>query len=241
MIYLRLMAAIAFLAMPSFGYKWASLKDKGPVAIVSYTLDKASLVKEGETASGPGLMQSPEKYYALHREILSALWEQFQSNIGSVFKGTEFVANDKIISSETYQSITKPNLKKVLGKEVGIGADKLSPEGMNYISTYAKEKLDSLTEALNVPVLMLIDMKAVHGSGLNMKRGGDVMKMTFKIFCYEKGTGTLIEDEIKVESLETAPVVMGQVHEKHFKRLMISAQEQALVKIQELLKRFYNE
>ena len=34
---------------------------------------------------------------------------------------------------------------------------------------------------------------------------------------------------------------MGQVHEKHFKRLMISAQEQALVKVQELLKRFYNE
>ena len=161
--------------MPSFGYKWASLKDKGPVAIVSYTLDKASLVKEGETASGPGLMQSPEKYYALHREILNTLWEQFQSNTGSVFKGTEFVANDKIISSEAYKSITKPNLKKVLGKEVGIGADKLSPR-MNYISTYAKEKLDSLTEALNVPVLMLIDMKAVHGSGLNMKRGGDVMK-----------------------------------------------------------------
>jgi hypothetical protein len=51
---------VASVCFPAFGYKWSSLKSKGPVAVVTFCLDRSVVRQGSEESRGPGLM--PENH-----------------------------------------------------------------------------------------------------------------------------------------------------------------------------------
>jgi len=234
---------MVLLLTSAFGYQWSSLKGKGPVAIVSYSLYK-SILQDGEEPGDaePGIMQSREKYYAPYYECLNASWKQFNDSIKTVFPGTEFTAIDKIISNEQYKILTKPDFKKVFGKEVGVGSNFITAQGLNYVTNLPSERLDSICVALGVPIIMFIEIKAsIEARTAAMGMGNGIMNIVYKIYCWEKGTGILIDDEVKTKSEVKAPLVMNRVKEKHWPGLILSAQANAFIEIRKLLKRFFKD
>ncbi len=84
--------------------------------------------------------------------------------------GVEFLPMDKVTSNEKYKALTKPNFKKILGKTVGIGADQLCADSLNYVQDEPMSLLDSLCAALNVHTIMLGVMSSNY-RGFNAAAG----------------------------------------------------------------------
>lgn len=217
------------------GGTWASLKGKGPVGIVSFSLNK-QLNAVGEARSnGPGVMQSEEKFYATHKECLKISFKQFLDSLASVFPGTEFLPVEKIATNQAYQTYTKPNLKKILGKSVGIGADELNSDGLNYIQEEHAPYLDSLCDIVGTPVIMAVEIFASYDARNAIGGfGNGNMKFAYTIFVWEKGVGFLINDVITATSKETAPIAMGVMKEKYWSKQFISTQAQTFAEIRKL-------
>ncbi len=79
----------ATVALPSLSFcaTWTLLKGKGPIAIVSYSLNKSIVLDGDPPSNGPRVMQSEEKYYAPYKACLNVLWKEFLDSSTAVFTG----------------------------------------------------------------------------------------------------------------------------------------------------------
>ncbi len=211
---------------------FVNLKGKGEMALVSYSLNKSITEKGQEDSSGPGLLQSKKKYYKDHVAALEAMYGDFADSVDLIFSDVSLVDIQKTAENEFYKERTVHVPKIVMGKDIATGSNELTTAGINYVSTYDTELLDSLSDALGVPLLLLVSNSANYnleggaqiGLG-NLKVGGGAAKMnlTTTVTIYEKGVGTIMNRSFTGSSDERIPMIQGTISTEHYPKCLRSA------------------
>lgn len=209
-----------------------NLESKGKLALVSYSLNNSIVEKGKKSDSGPGLLQKKEKYFEDHIEALEGILDDFLNNMNDVFGNAPVIDIASVTDNETYQNLTKHIPKKVMGKDVAPGADKLIVKGVNYVSKADTEKLDKLAQELGVDLLVLVENQAEYSmsGGVGLKMGslslrGGAATLTLKtnLSLYEPGQGIILNESFSNDSEEKIPMVQGHVNTKHYPKCLLSA------------------
>ncbi len=158
-----------------------NLETRGKIALVSFILDK-SIEKRGERDSGPGLLQNKDKYYQYHKAALDQIFQQFLDSKSDVFGAVTMEDVETVKSNTEYQAITKHVPKMIMGKDISLGANYLSPEGLNYVSAYDKEKPVKVATALNTQLLLFVENKACYDANAAIGIGPLKASGTAKLF-----------------------------------------------------------
>lgn len=211
---------------------FVNLEGKGEMAVVSYSLNKSITEKGQEESSGPGLLQNKEKYYEDYVAALEVMYGDFQENADRVFADVTLSDIQTITENDFYRERTVHVPKVIMGKDIATGSDELTTGGLNYVSTYETELLDSLSNELGVPLLLLVSNRADYSmeggaklglGNLKISGGAARMNLTTAVTIYEKGSGTIMNKSFTSSSDENIPMIQGTVSTKDYSKCLYSA------------------
>lgn len=221
-----------------------NLETRGKIALVSFSLDK-SIEKRGEKDSGPGLLQNKDKYYEHHKSALSRMFEQFISSTPEVFGAASMESVETIKGNAEYQELTKHVPKVIMGKDISIGANFLSPEGFNYVSAYDKEKPVKLAAALNSQLLLFVENEACYDAhaavGIGPLKASGTAKLFLRtdvsVYCPQEKK-IILSRSVENSSDETFSLVNGEIiiDDSSYPPAISSAFQKNLQEIKEYIK-----
>jgi len=91
--------------------------------------------------------------------------------------------------------------------EIKTDANEITPKGMGYVSGYDTERLEKITAALGVDILLLADFDAAlrkSGTALSVNNVDVIHKgilvLTSNLMLYQKGTGEIWHDSYTIET-----------------------------------------
>ncbi len=218
---------------------------KNKVVLVSFAMDKTISAVGGEENTGPGLLQrigkskeeSDKKFFKYEQESVDAMWRLYKENIKSSLLNASLIEFDEVMNNNDYQALTKHVPKVVMGKDMATGSSMLSPEKMNYVSSYDTDKLDSLGRLFNADLLVLVDNKINYDSShatisINISR----INVMSTITLYEPGKGELDHETFKASSDEKVNLLLGVANPKKYEAGVISATNKLFPKIEAYFK-----
>ncbi|MBD3419202.1 MAG: hypothetical protein GF398_03690 [Chitinivibrionales bacterium] len=197
--------------------QYVDIDEQGDIALISFALDRSIVGTGNEKDTGPGLLQSKKRYYAGHDETLDSLWKYFRENIRIAFLNVPFVGWEEIAANKKYQELSRHTPKIIMGQDIAPGANMLTPEGINYISSYNDEKLDSVAKLFNVQTLLLIENRMGYDSSsalFSIKTSH--LNLFTEIKLYQAGKGIIMEHTFAAKSDNAMSLVAGEANAKHF-------------------------
>ena len=140
------------------------VEGKGDIALVSFSIDRRiNHEKDSSAHDGPALLttkESKEAFWDFHIQSINEMYKQFRDKFSEVFPGTNLVLHETVSNNEKYQQLSEHKPKIILGKDVSLGWSQINPDGLNWVSGFGKEKLDSLCSIFNVNLVMSVECKA---------------------------------------------------------------------------------
>lgn len=233
--------------------KYIDLTQKSKIAVVGFSLDKTIRAKNSEEVDqGPGLLQKLAKgkekaeddYFKYHQEALEGIWAQFKENIQDALLGISVVSFDEIVNNQKLLALTKHKEKKILGSDFSVGSTKLSPEGLNYVSAYDTEIMDSICALTGCNLLLIVDNEASFDSvpsPIRSENGVFVIdptamahvNLTTVLYFYEKGNGIVAIENFSTASDDEMKIVWTNSNPENYPKLMMQANAKVYSKIKE--------
>jgi len=228
--------------------KYIDLTQKSKIAVVGFSLDKTIAAEnKKEVDQGPGLLQKMVKgkekaeddYFQYHKQALDGIWAQFKENIQDALLGIPLVSFDEIVNNQRLLALTKPKESKF-----SISSMKLNPEGLNYVSAYNSNLMDSICSILGCDLLLVVDNKANFDSvppPIRSEGSAIVIEPTARahinlkttLYIHEKGKGLIATEEFTTKSDDKMLVVWTNSSPEEYPKLMMQANAKVYSKIKE--------
>lgn len=161
---------------------------KGDVALVSFSMDRfIKDIGDTTTASGPtqhAVNQQPPEFWADQRKATNTLYTQFKEKGSPALLDAPFTDPAKIENNQAFLALTAHKPKIIMGTDIGTGINKISADGLNYVSPYDRKIVDSLCGLLGVSALLMVENHAVS----------QVVDSMFKLYRINGTAETFLRD-----------------------------------------------
>lgn len=233
--------------------KYIDLTQKSKIAVVGFSLDRTIAAENSkEVDQGPGLLQkmvkgkekAVDEHFQYHKQALEGIWAQFKENIQDALLGIPMVGFDEVVNNQKILELTKPKEKKFMGTDFSLAAQKLNPEGLNYVSAYDSEIMDSICGLLGCDLLLVVDNKANFDSvppPIRSEGGALVISpkarayinLTTTLYIHEKGNGVVAIEGFTTKSDDKMLVVWKSSSPEEYPKLLMQANAKVYSKIKE--------
>ncbi len=198
-----MLLGVSALMSGCFSGNYLYVEGKGDIALVSFSIDRR-IREENDTNAidGPALIETRknrENWWDRHQLSIDIMYNQFRNHLSEALPTTKLVPHDSIVMNKTYRMTTKHVPKIIMGKDISLGWSQISTEGLNWVSGFDNEKLDTLCTEFGVQLAMAVECEArwhvtdsvieEHSGFATISHNMGYILLDVSVILHEKGSG----------------------------------------------------